>query len=415
MQPACLTKGNKLRVLNRSTIWNAAAAAILGIGAGLLVFFFVAGSAGPSVPFLTGLKSPRGLTSLGGGDLLVAEVLGGRLLRVNAKGDVTLIRDGLPATLGGPSGDYPIGISAAILRDQSYYYVAGEPQHGGGVSRVTRFSSLYRLGPDGTPEVVAGGIGPDGFPSSRLTNPYDLVPAPDGGFLVSDAGVNAVLHISKEGAISDYAVFPDRDVPGPGGPITMDVVPTGLTFGPDGALYLSSFTGYPYPKNAANIYRLEDLNGDGDAMDQNESTVFAEGFSVATDLLFEQDGALVVTEFSTDMLMLIEEFGPRTGDEIPGRVVRWRNGAIEVVAEGLISPTSIAIANNRVFVSEEFVGVIREINPPVHTGVFTWSLSITVGLFTSAFVMVCRYLWKRFRPAPNFTKKTGNRLRISKG
>lgn len=307
---------------------------------------------------LTGLQEPRGLTPLAGGNLLIAEVGGGRLLRLSPRGELTVIQAGLPATLGGPSGSYPTGISAAVRIDRTYYYIIGE-------FRGRGYSTLYKLERGGVPEPLAGGLGRDGFPATRLTNPYDLVAAPDGSLLVSDGGANAVLRIGQDGTISEYATFPRRDNPAYPDDIhpQIDVVPTGLTFGPDGALYLATFSGLPYPPGAAVVYRLEDRNGDGDALDEGETAVFADGFSTATDVAFDSGGALLVTEYSHDMRALIQDFGAESAARYPGRLLRWRDGAVQVVADDLVSPTAVAVANGRIFVSEEFAGRVREIVP----------------------------------------------------
>lgn len=326
----------------------------IGIGTGILISLLVPQVADYRETLVEGLKAPRGITPLGDGSILIAEVLGGRLLRLTPAGELTTVQEGLPATLGGPGGGYPTGISASVRIQDAYYYVVGE-------FRGSRYSALYQSPAGEKPDLVAGGTGPDGFPASRLTNPYDLVALPRDGFLVSDSGVNAVLRVSRAGDIADYASFPRRNLATPSGNHHFDVVPTGLTIGPDGALYLASFTGYPYPQNAAIVYRLEDLNRDGDAMDPGEVAVFAQGFSVATDLSFAADGSLLVTEFSTNMSKLIDEFGIESAAEVPGRLVRWHQGDMEVVAEGLVSPTAVAIVDGRIIVSEEFAGRVTEI------------------------------------------------------
>lgn len=306
---------------------------------------------------VTGLDAPRGLTPLEDGGLLIAEVLGGRVLRLDPSGQVTVLLEELPATMGGPGERYPTGVSSAVMVNDVIYYIIGE-------FRGRGYSSLYKATAGGDPQHQAGGVARDGFPTTQLTNPYDLVPAPDGGFFVSDSGFNAVLHISRAGDVSEYATFADR--PNPLYPEhdirpTIDVVPTGLTYGPDNALYLTSLTGVPYPAGAAYVYRIEDINGDGEAMDAGETTVFAKGFSAATDLAFDEDGSLLVAEFSTDMAGLFRESDVSMGARAPGRLVRWRNGKIHVVAEGLVSPTAVAVVDGQLFVSEEFAGRVTEI------------------------------------------------------
>ena len=373
------------------------AACVIGLLTLFLVYLWLTAIKMPSAPILTGLKSPRGLTTLEGDQLLVSEVLGGRLLRTDLNGEVKEVAAGLPATFGGPSGDYPIGVSSAVWHEQGYYYVVGEPHHGGGVSRIRDFSTLYRLEPGGEPEKLAGGIGPFGFSTTRMTNPYDLAAAPRGGFFVSDAGVNSILYVSETGDISDYTVFPKRDVPGPAGPIDIEAVPTGITLGPDNALYAATFTGHPYPKGEARVYRLADANGDGDAMDPGEAEVFAQGFSVATDLVFDGKGGMLVTEFSTDMLKLVQELGHRRAAEIPGRVVRWEDGVISVVAEGLVSPTSIAVVDGRVLVSEEFVGSVTEVNPKRFSRWLAGGASVAAGVGVVLVLVVGMYSVRRVR------------------
>ncbi|MFQ6027442.1 MAG: ScyD/ScyE family protein [Dehalococcoidia bacterium] len=371
-----------------TALWITSVVAAVGVATFLVAGLVLAKLVDPNPFPLTGLQSPRGLTVLEDGQLLVAEVLGGRLLRLDPKGKVSVVQERLPATFGGPGEQYPTGVSAAALVDGTYYYVVGE-------FRGSRYSTLYRLDPAGPPEALAGGVGRDGFPASRLTNPYDLVAAPQGGFLVSDSGINGVLHISGTGVISEYALFPRRELNTGPEDYTFDVVPTGLTLGPDGALYLASFTGYPYLPGAAYIYRLEDRNRDGDAMDSGEVTVYAEGFSAATDLAFAGDGSLLVTEFSADMLGLITDYDIDQAAEIPGRLVRWREGNIEVVAEGLVSPTSVAVLPGRIFVSEEFAGRVTEIGARPSDENWPKAASVAAGLLAAALLLAALIWWQR--------------------
>ena len=164
-----------------------------------------------------------------------------------------------------------------------------------------------------------------------------------------------------------------------------------MTIGPDKALYVATFTGHPYPRGEARVYRFVDVNDDGDAMDQGEVTVFAQGFSVATDLAFDDKGGLLVTEFSADMLRLVQELGHKRAAEIPGRVVRWDNGVISVVAEGLVSPTSVAVVDGRILVSEEFIGSVTEVNPKRFSTRFAAVISAAAGVGVALVLLVGAY------------------------
>ncbi len=341
----------------------------LGVVVGLATAALLGAFPAPLV--VEGLTAPRGLTPTDDGGLLIAEVGAGRLLEMGPDGEISVIADGLPFTLiSGPQNKYPAGPSAVIERDGQYFYVVGGYIEQG-------FSELYRLEPGGTPEPMTGQEIANRFGSNAVTNPYDLVPASGGGFLVSDSGINAILHISEDGEISEYLDFPRRDNPQPSeGPAEFEVVPTGLARGPDDAVYVTSLTGFPYPEGAAQVYRIEDVTAAGETTVDGEFTVFADGFTAATDLVFDGDGSMLVTEYSTDMRALAED-DIREAQRAPGRLVRWRDGETSVVADGLVSPSSVAIAGGRIFVSEEFAGRVTEITTGgsvANTAVWVWAL-----------------------------------------
>ncbi|HEY7823141.1 MAG TPA: ScyD/ScyE family protein, partial [Acidimicrobiia bacterium] len=330
---------------------------LLSISLGVVVGLATAALLGafPSPVVVEGLTAPRGLTPTNDGGLLIAEVGAGRLLEMSPEGDVSVIADNLPFTLiSGPQNKYPAGPSAVIRRDGEYFYVVGGYIEQG-------FSELYRLEPGGTPEPMTGQEISNRFGSNAVTNPYDLVPASGGGFLVSDSGINAILYISEDGEVFEYLDFPSRDNPQPSeGPAEFEVVPTGIARGPDHAVYVASLTGFPYPEGAAQVYRIEDVTATGETSVDGEFTVFADGFTAATDLVFDADGSMLVTEYSTDMRALAED-DIREAQRVPGRLVRWRDGEITVVADGLVSPSSVTITDGRIFVSEEFAGRVTEI------------------------------------------------------
>lgn len=306
------------------------------------------------------LKKPRGL-SVADGALLIAEQTGGRILSVAADGTVTTILDQLTSgEYTSPEGPTAVGVDAVVKSGDSYFFTIG-----GSLGSVAGSEGVYTVKAGEAPRLLADlgkyevehntgdDVTPQGTPDID-SNPYDLVADGKGGVFVTDAAANAVFHVNEAGDIKLYAFLPDRDNPlaaSIGGP-RIDEVPTGITIGPDGALYVTTLTGFPFPSGAARVYRIADGDDDNDATDDGEVTVFAEGLTTATDLAFDTDGSLLVTEFSTDMLK-----------QAPGRLVRVRDGQITEIAGGLVSPTGVAVLDGRIMVTQEFPGVVMEIRP----------------------------------------------------
>ena len=122
------------------------------------------------------------------------------------------------------------------------------------------------------------------------------------GFVVADAGGNDVLHVSWWGQVATLGVFPIRLVPAPPfippeevppGGLPMDAVPTSAVPGPDGALYVSQLTGFPFPDDGANIWRL---------VPGQEPTVYATGLTNVTDLGWYR-GSLYAVQLADDGLL----------------------------------------------------------------------------------------------------------------
>ena len=310
-------------------------------------------SASPIVPsVIDGLASPRGLTPQDDGRLLIAEVGGGRILVLDRQHRLSVLHEDLPRLKNGPEGA-PAGVSAALQMGDATYYVVGE-------ARAKEFREVYEITP-GTHPVGLTGQDPLGTdPPKPIVNPYDLLVAPSGGLLVSDAGANVVWRVSLTGDIHLYAQLEPQSHLMSEDMVQVETVPTGMTSGPDGATYVATLTGFPFPSGGARVFRLQDDNGDGDALDPGENTVYASGFTTATDVAFEADGAMLVTEYSGNMNALTE-VGYKESGLFPGRLIRWRDGAITVVASDLVSPTAVAVVDGRIYVSEEFAGRVRVI------------------------------------------------------
>lgn len=189
------------------------------------------------------------------------------------------------------------------------------------------------------------------------TNPFSLVMLDDGGYVVSDAGMNALLHVAADGTISTLAVFPNKMADAPpflelpeGTQIPMEPVPTGVAQGPDGAFYVGQLTGFPFEVGAASVWRVEDMNGDGDALDDGETTAYASGFTNIIDVAVDDAGNLYVLEMFHNGLLNITD-DPSTAVGALYRV--GEDGTqTEILSGLLVAPTGLAIgADGAIYVA----------------------------------------------------------------
>jgi hypothetical protein len=161
------------------------------------------------------------------------------------------------------------------------------------------------------------------------------------GWIVADAGGNDVVHASWWGDVSTLGVFPTRLVPPPPflppGDIPMDAVPTSAVLGPDGALYVSQLTGFPFPDGGANIWRL---------VPGQAPTIYAGGLTNVTDLAWHR-GRLYAVQLADDGLLAVPE-----GELSSGSLVRVdTGGAHQVVADGLVAPYGLALSGRSAYVT----------------------------------------------------------------
>jgi hypothetical protein len=116
--------------------------------------------------------------------------------------------------------------------------------------------------------------------------------------VVADAGGNALDTVDRFGRVKTLTLFengPAVPPPFPSPPIPPQAVPTSVVKGPDGFYYVSQLTGFPFPKGAAKIFRVNPATG--------AKTVFAGGFTNLMDLAFDRDGTLYALEIDHDGLL----------------------------------------------------------------------------------------------------------------
>jgi len=329
-----------------------------------------------------GLNAPRGLVIGADGTLYVGEQGAGgeeciegegpegpTTICIGMTGAISAVKDGAlePVVSGLPSivmGQEVLGISDfAITADGETIVtvnLGGAPEARANFGPVGPFAgTLSSAAADGTLTVIAdlaqweADNNPDAAdPGSTVdSNPYSVTIAPDGTYLVADAGGNDILMVAPNGTTTLGATFHAQFVPAPVDPtmspapdpnaspamMPMQAVPTAAVVGPDGAVYVSQLTGFPFPVGGSTIWRVEQ---------GGEPTPYATGLTHVMDLAFAPDGTLWAVELAKSGL---------TSGDITGALVSIPAGGGEatvVASEGLMMPGGVAVAaDGTVYVS----------------------------------------------------------------
>lgn len=193
-------------------------------------------------------------------------------------------------------------------------------------------------------------------------DPFDIVVRGAYAY-ATDAGANDLLRVNlATGELSLYASFPQLPNPlynaqQPAGfqnRPERDPVPSGITVGPDGALYVALMTGFPFPQGHSGIWRLEDRNNNGNVLDDGEVKKVVEGLSSAISVAFDSKGTMYTSEYSLDF-----------NKNAPGRICQIRDGKCAVtITNKVISPTGIVVIGDYVYFSQEFMGLVGRLRLP---------------------------------------------------
>lgn len=198
------------------------------------------------------------------------------------------------------------------------------------------FGQLIRLdetGPVSLGDLAAAEakLNPDG--QAFDSNPF-AVATSGGNRLVVDAGGNALLSIRPNGRVDKLAIFPTREVTAPaflkmpaGAKMPMQSVPTALTVGSNGTIYVGELTGFPFPPKSARVFKVTA---------GREPQVYAEGFTNIIDLALGRDGSLYVLEIATNGL---------TSEKTGGALIRIAPDGkrTTIASDGLVMPTNVAV------------------------------------------------------------------------
>ncbi len=187
---------------------------------------------------------------------------------------------------------------------------------------------------------------PDG--TDLVSNPYALAINGDTAY-IADAGANTVFSVKLDGSDLQAIPLPKQTIENPELPsglgqvpekLEVQSVPTGVTVGSDGALYVSELTGFPYPEGKARIFRIGA---------DRKPEVYADGFTQISDLEFDKDGNLLVLQYAdrsqwkgdlAGSLIQIAPDGTRT--------------TLVSAGEGLDGATALGISpNNEIYVTNK--------------------------------------------------------------
>ncbi len=353
-----------------ASLRGSAAIAAAVVAVGLVPLAGTTASAAPPggepVTIASGLDNPRQLSIGPGNRLYVAEA--GSTAACDAipgvdpafawcglTGAVTEVRDGQQRRVvtGVPTlsfGGDAIGASDVVVRGRTISLLIG------GMSGAA--SARDDLGGDyglfGT--LRSGRLGGAPLDAADLglaadLNAFEVAENPDGseapdsnavgmaptgaGWAVADAGGNTVVGVDR-GGLEALAVLPaGAPVPNPFGPglIPPEAVPTDVAVGPDGALYVSQLTGFPFPEGGSSIWRI---GTDG------QVSTYATGLTTVTSLAW-RDGALYAVQLDDADFF----------DGAVGSLRRVTPGGSDhaVVVDGLEAPYGLAIRGHSAFVT----------------------------------------------------------------
>lgn len=311
---------------------------------------------GDASTIATGLNNPRGIAFAPNGALYVAENgsggpgpcvpspvapaprcygESGAITLVRPDGQIRRVATGLPS-LALPNGSAEGGPARLSFHGMTAYVTIGL----GGDPRAVRpalgrkgelFGQLLRVTPSGQYQVVADvaqhEVTDNPAGGAVDTNPYGIAALP-GRRLVADAGSNAIIEVLANGRTRTFAVPAAL----PGG---RESVPTSVTQGPDGALYVGLLTGFPFNRGTASVLRV--------ASDGSSVTTFASGLTAVVDVAFDAGGALYILETASGHPGPFPP-GPPAPGLGEGRLKRQcPGGTPELLLDGLTYPGGVAV------------------------------------------------------------------------
>ncbi len=304
-----------------------------------------------------GLHSPRGLAIGPGGQLFVAQAgdatEAGSIIEVvnpmSRHPNVRTVVSGLPSV--GDEGEF-VGVDGISLLGNGvngaiYGIMALSPQATGNAA----FGRLFRVNMRGETETLAN-VGRVDFQwtadHSYLwqefpdANPYGVLATP-GHIYVTDAGANTLDEVLPDGTVQVLAYFPNTTL--------RDAVPTCVTKGPDGMLYVGTLAlvdNFVFG-HAATVYRVDPARTNPSDLSRvlSVATPWATGLWPINGCTFGADGNFYASQLFTN-----PDFTDPQGDVVK---IPFTSPATHTFMTGgaLAFPAGVAVGpNGTVFVSD---------------------------------------------------------------
>ena len=315
----------------------------------------------PVTVIATGLDNPRGMV-LKGNNLYVAEAGlgagstgGGAAVGTGATGAISIVRkvwsatptqakvvSGLSSYTYSEGGLQTIGIdSVALDRSGTGFALLGlfgEPGTAG-----TTLGNLVRYPTRGSSSTVAtvGAVdyawtsahaGDSWAPVNQFpdANPYGLVTIPGHTYTI-DAGANTLDEVLADGTVHVLAFIPNTP--------TSDAVPTCVTKGPDGALYIGTLAlkdWVVHGPGTATVYRVAPSATDPTNLSTvlNVATVWATGLSTISGCTFSPAGNFYATEMFANDVVKVPFATPTTGRKVYGAGTLSQPDGVAVDSKG---------------------------------------------------------------------------------
>ncbi len=279
-----------------------------------------------------GLNNPRQLFYAADGTLYIAEaglagdesiegdfgpVLAGNTARVVSVppegGEPTVVVDNLPSA---QAFENIVGANSVyVTEDGTLWIVIGnappEMDYARGVLVLNASGEEQRFIDF---QAIEEAQNPDG--EDIATNPVDIDVSADGMIYIMDASGNALYRMTADGEPEVFAVW--EELP----------VPTSVSVGPEGDIFVGFLSAFPFPPGSA---RVERWSPEGELVETYE------GLTAVTDVLAADDGTVYAVEMSGS-------FGDAGWTPNAGRVLSVSADGITPLAEGLNFPYGLAMA-----------------------------------------------------------------------